>query len=516
MGATEVNVTPEKHIQDGRSHSSDEDVAEIIVDENTTVDWTAEEERRIKTKIDFVLLPVLGVAFFALQMDRGNISNALTSTITTDLGIDTNQINVGTALLSLGIVLLELPSNVLLQKIGPHKWLSGQIIAWGLVALFQNFITNYAGYLVTRIILGLCESGFIPGALYTMSTWYKRDETSFRVSIFFLGNLLASALTSLIGAGILSMGDRDGIPGWRWLFIVEGAITIGVGLIFMLLLPPSVSDARPLIGLRKWSYFNERETYILKRRVLLDDPAKTTGGLHIRAHDVGKTVSNPRIVLHMLITLTAIIPVTAINTYGPSVIKSFGYTKVHANAMASVGSFIAVVVVLMLGWLCDKTGRKGPFVLFGAVWSLIAFTCLRQSQTQNWDRGMKYAAVVFSMATNSVVHIVNVGWLSANCQDPRQRSVAMAAIVMSANAAGIAGSQVFRTQDKPLYLHGFTACLALSALNILEIIAQSVWYFVSNRKLAKTNAEAPVIKGATDETADGHKEALIKRWWWTW
>ncbi len=88
-------------------------------------------------------------------MDRGNISNALTSTITQDLGIDTNQINVGSSLLSAGIVLLEIPSNVLLQRVGPQKWLSGQIIAWGLVATFQNFITNYGGYLATRILLGL-------------------------------------------------------------------------------------------------------------------------------------------------------------------------------------------------------------------------------------------------------------------------------------------------------------------------------------------------------------------------
>ena len=87
---------------------------------------------------------------------------------------------------------------------------------------------------------------------------------------------------------------------------------------------------------------------------------------------------------------------------------------------------------------------------------------------------------------------------------------------MAANAASIAGSQVFRTQDAPLYLHGFTACLALSAANILEIIGQSMWYYFSNRKLAKEGDESPVVQGATDATGDGHREALIKKWWWTW
>lgn len=89
-------------------------------------------------------------------------------------------------------------------------------------------------------------------------------------------------------------------------------------------------------------------------------------------------------------------------------------------------------------------------------------------------------------------------------------------IIMAANAAGIAGSQVFRTKDAPLYLNAFTACLALSAVNIFEIIGQSFWYFFSNKTLAQKDDEAPVIQGTTESTADGHREALVRRWWWTW
>lgn len=87
---------------------------------------------------------------------------------------------------------------------------------------------------------------------------------------------------------------------------------------------------------------------------------------------------------------------------------------------------------------------------------------------------------------------------------------------MGANAAGIAGSQVFRTEDAPLYLHAFTACLALSAVNILQIVFQSVWYFITNRKLTRDGHKAHVIQATTNTTADGHREALIRTWWWTW
>lgn len=152
-------------------------------------------------------------------MDRGNISAVLTSTITQDLNITTNQINIGTQLLSAAIALSEIPSNIILQRIGPRVWLSGQLFAWGLVATFQAFVQSYPAYLATRVLLGLCEGGFIPGALYYLSTWYKKDETSLRVGLFFYGQMFASATSSLISAGLLRLHGTHGMEGWRWIFL---------------------------------------------------------------------------------------------------------------------------------------------------------------------------------------------------------------------------------------------------------------------------------------------------------
>lgn len=110
-----------------------------------------------------ILIPILALAFFGLQIDRGNISAALTSTITKDLNVTTNQINIGTQLLSAGIVITEIPSNIILQRLGPQVWLSAQLVAWGLVGTFQAFVKTYPAYLATRLLLGLLEGGFIPG-----------------------------------------------------------------------------------------------------------------------------------------------------------------------------------------------------------------------------------------------------------------------------------------------------------------------------------------------------------------
>lgn len=141
-------------------------------------------------------------AFFALQLDRANAGNALTDGFIHDIGITQNQFNVGQQLLTAGIVALEIPSNVVLYWLGPNIWISLQIFAWGMVALFQAFQHGYGAFLATRLLLGLCESGFIPASLFTLSLWYKNEEISRRFAFLFVGNGLAQASGGLLAYGM--------------------------------------------------------------------------------------------------------------------------------------------------------------------------------------------------------------------------------------------------------------------------------------------------------------------------
>lgn len=142
------------------------------------------------------------MVFFALQLDRGNIGSALNDNFLKDAGITQYQYNIGQQLLSAGIVLLEIPSNLLLYRFGPRVWISSQIFAWGLVATFQAFQKGLGAYLSTRLLLGLCEAGFIPGGLYMLSMYYKKEETSKRFAVYFFGNNLGSACTGLLAYGM--------------------------------------------------------------------------------------------------------------------------------------------------------------------------------------------------------------------------------------------------------------------------------------------------------------------------
>lgn len=208
-----------------------------------------------------------------------------------DVGINQFQFNVGQQLLSLGIVLFEIPSNMILYRVGPGKWLTIQLFLFGLVSTFQAWQSNYSGYLATRFLLGVTESGYIPGGLWTLSTWYTRSETAKRIMIFFFGNQLGQASSKLIAYGVLHMKGVGGYPGWFWLFVIMGGFTMLSGVILGLLLPDSIHKPTSFF-LPRYRVFSDRELHILRARIILDDPGKQERRKKIGTAAFKNTVSN--------------------------------------------------------------------------------------------------------------------------------------------------------------------------------------------------------------------------------
>lgn len=148
-----------------------------------------------------------------------NLASALTGGFAVDININQSTVNLGNQLMFMGIVVLEIPCNMALQRIGPRKWIAGQVFAFGLVATLQVFLKNRVGFLVSRLALGLAEAGYIPGAVYTLSTWYTRRELSKRVAVLFFGMFGGFAISPLLASGILKLDNARGLRGWQWLFL---------------------------------------------------------------------------------------------------------------------------------------------------------------------------------------------------------------------------------------------------------------------------------------------------------
>ncbi|KAF2481069.1 pantothenate transporter liz1 [Neohortaea acidophila] len=455
---------------------------------NAERDWQPEEEAKAKRKLDLLIMPLLTLGFFCLQLDRGNIANAITNDFMEDIGVTQNQFNVGQQMLSLGIVLFEIPSNMVLYRVGPGKWLTLQLFLFGTVSTFQAFQNSYGSFIATRFLLGITESGFIPGGLWTLSTWYTRRETAKRVMIFYFGNQFGQASAKLLAYGILHMDGAGGKPGWFWLFVLMGVFTILCGVVLGFFLPDSFKNPHPTFA-PKWDLFTERELYILNRRILLDDPAKGQKKKRIGLPAFKKAFSNWRMWVHLLITMCNNGPQRGFDTYAPSLVKEFGFGSLTSNALASVGLFIQIPVSFAFSYISDHFNKRGETVIAGLSMATLAYV-LNRIFTEIPNRGLRYFGVIWTQTFGTFSHPLNITWMSLTCTDSEERALAMAMVIMGANSAGIYGAQLYREDDEPRYRRAFTICIAVLSLGVTLAAIRKIDEIITRRRNEAVAADA--------------------------
>lgn len=211
--------------------------------------------------------------FFALQLDRGNISQALSDNMLNDLGLSTNQYNYGMTIFYLSFLCAELPSQMISKKLGPDVWIPIQMVIWSTVAALQCLLTGATGFYVTRCLLGVFEGGFIPDAILYLSYFYTSKELPIRLSFFYAASNSTFIWAAFLAYGILHLRGVGGWAGWRWMFAIEGGMTAIIGFISWFYLPPSPTQTKSWFR-GKDGWFTEREEVIMVNRVLRDDPSK--------------------------------------------------------------------------------------------------------------------------------------------------------------------------------------------------------------------------------------------------
>ncbi|KAF1913441.1 major facilitator superfamily domain-containing protein [Ampelomyces quisqualis] len=424
-----------------------------------------------------------------------NLASALTDGFARDIGVNQGTINLGNQLMFLGTVVLEIPSNLILQRVGPRKWISTQVVIFGLVATLQVFLKNKTGFLISRTVLGLCEAGYVPGSMYTLSTWYTKRELARRIAVFFFGMFGGNAISPLLASGILKLGGHGGLKGWQWLFLLEGIFTMCVGVTLLLLLPGSPDQPCPLLspGLIR---FKDVDREALQLRLILDDPDRKPGsqGMHIPLELVWKTVKHYRRWPHFVSTFAVFSTWSSLMTYTPTIILTLGFSRIKANALASIGGFFALGVVFFFGWLSDKTNKRGLSVVIAHVCYLIVLIVARSAHSLvgKWSRWGLWTAI------NTLAigyHPIHNSWLQLNCKEPGERSISIAMWVMSAMSGLMVGTQYYRGDDVPFYNKGLRIQIIMVAIGMFFAIVQHLVYVVHNRRAIKrwkvTGGEKP-------------------------
>ncbi|KAK8048303.1 hypothetical protein PG994_010033 [Apiospora phragmitis] len=391
--------------------------------------WST-HERKPKWKVDCTVLPLLTFGLLAAQIDKMNLASALTAGFASDINVDQNTINLGNQLMYLGVVLLEIPSNLLLQKIGPQRWISGQVIAFGIVAICQAFITNKTGFLVSRAVLGLTESGYIPAALFTLSTWYTKEQLAKRLAVFFFGMFGGNAMAPILASGVLKLDGVRGLKGWQWLFLIEGIFTLIIAAMMFLFLPrlPDVTATVP-------KTVDTAESSLATRQEDISWTSRETKtgarGIDAEMEDfnfglVWKTLTYYRRWLHFIASFCIFSTWSPLTTYTPSIIMSLGFDRITANALAAVGSFLALLVIFATAVLSDRTNKRGLAVIAAATLYLLVLVAARAAQPHAHGKWARWALWTAVNAFAVGYHPVHNTWLQLNCEDPRERSTSVA------------------------------------------------------------------------------------------
>lgn len=203
--------------------------------------------------------------FFALQTDRGNLSQAVSDNMLKELHLSTDDYNTGNTINLVAFLCAEIPSQLISKKVGPDRWIPTQMVLWSIVAGSQAAMQGKAGFYTTRVLLGVLQGGFIPDLVLWLSYFYKSNELPLRLSFFWTAEDLTSVVTSLLAFALLHLDGVDGLSGWRWLFLIEALITLTVGVAAFFLMPASAVATKTWFRPKGW--FTDREVGIVVNRV---------------------------------------------------------------------------------------------------------------------------------------------------------------------------------------------------------------------------------------------------------
>ncbi|KAE9979392.1 hypothetical protein EG328_000877 [Venturia inaequalis] len=453
--------------------------------------WTKEEEKKVVRKLDWRVCTWACVMFFSLQVDRGNINQAVSGTFLKDLKINTNDFNLGNTVFLTSFLLAELPSQLISKKVGPDRWIPTQMVLWSIVAMSQAAMRTKGQFLATRALLGILEGGFIPDLVLWLSYFYTSRELPTRLSFFWTALSVTGIATSLAAFGIFHLEGHKGLAGWRWLFLLEGLVTLLLGFASFFLMPASAVQTKAWYRPNGW--FNDRELAIVVNRVLRDDPSK--GDMHnrqaITPRRLWNAVKDYDLWPIYALGLICFIPQAPPQVYLTQILRSIGFSTFNTNLLTIPSNVFHIITLLSITWVSEKLNQRALVGIFQPIWTLPCIIALAF-----WPGLIKEKWATFVLVTTLLsypyCHAINVGWASKNSNNVGSRSVSTALYNMCVQLGSIISANIYRDEDKPLYHHGNRVLMGINFLSLFLFLFAKAYYVLKNRSRdRKWNAMTP-------------------------
>ncbi|ALL71314.1 Nitrate/nitrite transporter (plasmid) [Paraburkholderia caribensis MBA4] len=285
------------------------------------------------------LMPLLVLCYFVAYLDRANVGFAAVH-MSHDIGLTASAFGFGAGLFFLTYFLLEVPSNLLLARYGARRWIARIMFTWGAMSGAMAFVTNETGFYTLRLLLGAAEAGFFPGITYFVTLWFPAAYRARIMAFFLCAAPISLSIGGPVSGALLGLDGFLGVPGWRWMFIIEALPAMILSIVVLRYLTDRPSDAG-------WLASDERIE--LSNRLATDAQQSSAAGEQGLFH----ALFNSRVLLFGLANFAIVVAAYGVSFFLPRIIKEFGLSDLQTGFLSAVPYALAAIVLVWWGKRSD-------------------------------------------------------------------------------------------------------------------------------------------------------------------
>ncbi|KAK2463121.1 hypothetical protein APHAL10511_004776 [Amanita phalloides] len=426
-----------------------------------------ELERRIIRFVDWRILPLLSMIYAFALIDRVNLGAANTAGMGKDLKLTIHsRYTIVTCVYFIPYVLLQLPGNLILRRFGVKNVIGFSVVGWGAVQLGMGFVHTWGDLALCRVLLGACEAAYFPAMVFVITTWYKRHEVQKRLAIFWLFAVTAMGFSPVLAYGFSLLNGRRGIAGWSWIFIIEGSVTLLLGILAYLFIP-EFPDRN--------TFLTSQQTAIVLKRIEED-----------RGDSIPDPLTRQKLLFYLsdwtlwasgIMFMCASMPAYALAYYISIILTGMGWSTANALLLSAPPYGAAILTTMFFSWLSDKHKHRAGYILIQAVICIVGIALTAFAK----NSAVRYFGTFVLCAGNIGTIPGIIAYASNNVATQSKRSVQSAMTVLFAGCGGVLASTTYREQDAPRFIPGLITTMGCQGVLIVALATTHLHFRRLNR-----------------------------------
>lgn len=474
-------VSDEKAL--GSQSSLDATPGAIETSATETIYIDPEKEKAVLRKFDKWVLPQAFVFILLNYLDRSNLGNARVFGFEESVGLKGNEFGNLVTLFFVPYILTEVFWVTAVKRYGPNYVITVALFGWCAATIATGFVRNYGQALACRMLLGLFEAGVAPCFAFIFSTIYARESTAKRIALINLANVTSGAFGGMFAYAIQWMGPRRGLEAWRWLFIIEGSVSLAICAGCLFSFPNTPETA--------W-FLNEDDKALMRLRKQRDAFYKGDDKFQWKWVKAGLT--DPFVYVASIAFFTSSVAIFGYGTFLPTLIRGFGYDSFQANYLTIPVYAVGAVSLATQAYWSDRLKKRALFLVLSAMPVIAAYLII--VGTDNRIAG--YIAMYILVLGVYSVSCLMITWMATNLVPDYKRSVGLPIFCSIGNCSGFVAGQLYPASQGPRYVMGNSISAGLEAVSVVFIAL--TWLLLRRRNAQK---EKMIGEGATTNGLEG-------------